>query len=117
MKQAPLYTVAALLSLELLVCATSQALGLRIVAFCDLLMIWATLRADDLQHVDLKSVKLSQLGPKFCLHKTKTSGPGRKVGELFAYISRSAGVSGFDWVSEGMRILSSEQLAAASLAA
>ena len=110
-KQAPLYTVAVMLSLELLVCTTSQALGLRFVAFCDLLMIWATLRADDLQHVDLKSVKLSQLGLKFCLRKTKTSGPGRKVGELFAYISRSAGLSGFDWISEGMRILSNEQLA------
>ena len=66
-KQAPLCTVAVLLSLELLVCATLQALGLRFVAFCDLLMIWATLRADDLQRVDLKSVKLSQLGLKFCL--------------------------------------------------
>ena len=109
-KQAPLYTVAIMLSLELLVCATSQALGLRFVAFCDLLMIWATLRADDLQHIDLKSVKLSQLGLKFCLRKTKTSGPGRKVGELFAYISRSSGLSGFDWLSEGMRLLSNDEL-------
>ncbi|CAE7378144.1 unnamed protein product, partial [Symbiodinium pilosum] len=52
---------------------------------------------------------LSQVGLKFCLRKTKTSGPGRKVGELFAYISRSAGLSGFDWLTEGMRLLANEQ--------
>ena len=83
-KQAPLYTIAIMLSMELLLCATSQALGLRFAAFCGLLMTWSTLRADDLQHVEIKSVRLSQVGLKFCLRKTKTSGPGRKVGELFA---------------------------------
>ena len=95
-RQAPLYTIAIMLSMELLLCTTSQPLGLRFVAFCGLLMTWSTSRADDLQHVDLKSVRLSQAGLKFCLRKTKTSGPGRKVGELFAYVSRSAGLSGFD---------------------
>ena len=108
-RQAPLYTIAIMLSMELLLCTTSQAQGLRFVAFCGLLMTWSTLRADDLQHVDIKSVRLSQVGLKFCLRKTKTSGPGRKVGELFAYISRSAGLSGFDWLTEGMRLLASEQ--------
>ena len=108
-KQAPLYTIAIMLSMELLLCTTSQAQGLRFVAFCGLLMTWLTLRADDLQHVEIKSVRLSQVGLKFCLRKTKTSGPGRKVGELFAYISRSAGLSGFDWLAEGMRLLANEQ--------
>ena len=72
-RQAPLSTIAIMLSMELLLCATSQPLGLRFVAFCGLLMTWSTLRADDLQHVDLKSVRLSQVGLKFCLRKTKTS--------------------------------------------
>ena len=35
--KAPLYTIAIMLSMELLLCMTSQAQGLRFVAFCGLL--------------------------------------------------------------------------------
>ena len=109
-KPAPMLPVAVLLACELVVCRPSYALGMRFTAFILLLMCWASLRADDVQNIDPSSVRLSQVGLRFVLSKTKTSGPGRKVGELHGFVSRVACLSGFDWILEGHKLLSAEAL-------
>ncbi|OLP89616.1 hypothetical protein AK812_SmicGene28909 [Symbiodinium microadriaticum] len=85
-------------------------LGLRFTAFTLLLMIWASLRCDDVQNIDPESLKLSQVGLRFVLKKTKTSGPGRKVGELHAFVARTVGLNGYDWLGEGYKLLSASAL-------
>ena len=107
-KQAPMYTVAILLACELVVRKSSIAVGYRLMAFFLLVMIWGTLRADDVQNIDPSSLQLSQVGLRFVLGRTKTSGPGRRVGTLPGFVSRTTGISGLDWMGEGMRILRSE---------
>ena len=104
-RQAPMYTVAILLACELVVRKSSIAVGYRLMSFILLLMVWCTLRADDVQNIDPSSLQLSQVGLRFVLGRTKTSGPGRRVGTLPGFISRTTGISGLDWMAEGMRLL------------
>ena len=108
-KSAPMMTVSVILACELLVCSPSYPDGMRYMAFVLLIMIWASLRADDTQNIEPVSVRLSQIGLRFVLKRTKTSGAGRKVGELHAFISRVAGLSGYDWLLVGMRLHEHEE--------
>ena len=109
-KPAPMLPVAAFLVCEMVVCRPVYELGLRFTAFTLLLMTWASLRCDDVQNIDPESLKLSQVGLRFVLKKTKTSGPGRKVGELHAFVARTVGLSGYDWLGEGYKLLSASAL-------
>ena len=109
-KPAPLLPVSAMLACEMMVCRPVYELGLRFTAFVLLLMIWSSLRCDDVQNIDPSSLRLSQVGLRFVLRKTKTSGPGRKVGELHAFVSRIVSLSGFDWIGEGVKLLGAETL-------
>ncbi|CAE7858370.1 unnamed protein product, partial [Symbiodinium necroappetens] len=109
-KPAPLLPVSVLIACELVVCRPLYELGLRFMAFVLLIMVWASLRCDDTQNIDPASVKLSQMGLRFILRKTKTSGPGRKVGEMHAFVSRVACLSGFDWIGEGSKLLAASSL-------
>eukprot|EP00439_Symbiodinium_sp_Y106_P049919 s4618_g6.t1 len=107
-KQAPMYAVSIMLACELVVRKSSLPVGYRIMAFILLIMIWGTLRADDVQNIDPASLRLSGVGLRFTLGRTKTSGPGRRVGTLPGFISRTTGLSGLDWMSEGVRLLGTE---------
>ena len=109
-RQAPMFTVAVILAAELCVCKQTFPVGLRFYAFVLLLLIWATMRCDDIQGVDPSSFVLSQIGAKFIIRRTKTSGPGKAVGNLFGYIGRGVGLTGYDWLSEGQRLLRAEVL-------
>ena len=110
-KPAPLLPLSAVLACEMVVCRPVYEIGLRFTAFVLLLMIWSSLRCDDVQNIDPSSIKLSQVGLRYVLRKTKTSGPGRKVGELHAFVSRIISLSGFDWIAEGVKLLGAETLA------
>ena len=102
--------MAVILAAELCVCKQTFPVGLRFYAFVLLLLIWATMRCDDIQGVDPSSFVLSQIGAKFIIRRTKTSGPGKAVGNLFGYIGRGVGLTGYDWLSEGQRLLRAEVL-------
>ena len=104
-KIAPHLPIAVLLAAELLVGANVKPIGLRFTAFAFLLMAWATLRADDLQHVDPSSLMLSQLGLRLTLKRTKTTGPGKSIGDMTAFIARGASISGVDWLRIGWELL------------
>eukprot|EP00439_Symbiodinium_sp_Y106_P030148 s8853_g3.t1 len=107
-KQAPLYTVAILLSAELTLMRLSAPAGLRFACFMLLIMIWGCLRCDDLQGISPESITLSQLGLKFTLSRTKTSGPGKRVGQLQGFILRSISLSGYDWLAAGVNLLQTD---------
>ena len=110
-KVAQLMTVAMLLSSELLVCrGTSEPLGKRFYAFVLLLMHWSALRCDDLQFIAPESITLSQLGLRATLSRTKTSGPGKKVSVLQAFVMRGISLTGYDWLKEGYNMLHSGEL-------
>ncbi|CAE7351322.1 unnamed protein product [Symbiodinium sp. CCMP2592] len=109
-KQAPMFPVIVLIACELVVCNTSADTWSRFYAFVVLLQVWATLRVDDLQNINPASITLSQLGLKMTLDRTKTSGAGKHVGRLQAFVMRGISLSGFDWIGHGYRLVNSEAL-------
>ena len=100
-----MFTVATLISLEVTLVRATAAEGLRFACFMVLIMVWSALRCDDLQCVDPASLTLSQLGLKFTLPRSKTSGPGKKLGTLQGFVLRTVSSSGYDWISAGMSLL------------
>ena len=103
-KSAPLYTVAMVISAELLV-VDERANGVaRILAFVFLMMIWCALRTDDALWIDRSRLYLSDIGLRGVLMRSKTSGAGRRVRELPIFIVRTASLSGHDWLRVGMEI-------------
>eukprot|EP00439_Symbiodinium_sp_Y106_P019494 s9822_g2.t1 len=107
-KQAEMVTVAMVLSAEVLLVKVGTPPGLRFGCFIFLLMCWGTLRCDDVQGIDPASIALSQLGMKFVLTRTKTSGPGKRVGLLHGYLLRSISLSGYDWILHSCKLLQSD---------
>eukprot|EP00439_Symbiodinium_sp_Y106_P079138 s1678_g17.t2 len=96
------YTVAMIIAAELVVMDPRHTIVNRVFAFVLLLMVWAALRVDDVQWIRRASLALSELGLRAILGRTKTSGPGRKMGELPIFVHRRASFSGVDWLSEGL---------------
>ena len=58
-RQAPMFTIAILMSLEMTLARTNTDSGLRFACFMVLLMVWGALRCDDLQSIDPASVSFS----------------------------------------------------------
>ena len=108
-RKAPQFTVAILLALEMTLARTTVESGLRYACFMVLIMIWSALRCDDLQNIDSASVTLSQLGLKFNILRTKTSGPGKKQGTLQGFVLRGVSLSGYDWLAAGTALLQSDE--------
>ena len=108
-KKAPGYTVKMLISLELFVVGNSGSF-FRLVAFCKLLKLWGCLRFNDLQGINPGKVVFSREGIRLVMERSKTTGPGKRTGDMMVFISRTAGFSGADWQSTGMSLLKSESL-------
>ncbi|CAE7495014.1 unnamed protein product [Symbiodinium natans] len=103
-KSAQPYTVAMIIGAELMVMDPGLTVVNRVFAFILLVMVWAALRVDDVQWIKRDSLALSELGLRAVLSRTKTSGPGRKMGELPIFVHRRASWSGVDWLSEGLSL-------------
>jgi hypothetical protein len=108
-KKAPGFTVKMLISLEVFVAGESCSF-LRLVAFCKLLKVWGCLRYDDLQGIKPSKVVHSREGLRLLMERSKTTGPGKRTGEMYVFIHRLAGYSGIDWQLEGMKLLKSDAL-------
>jgi len=76
-KPAEQYTVAMLLSLELTVVDTTLPLLTRALAWIVLVMVWGSMRCDDMQSALPHCTTLSNYGLRAVLAKTKTSGPDK----------------------------------------
>eukprot|EP00435_Cladocopium_sp_Y103_P036749 s3393_g9.t1 len=88
-KPAEMYTVAMLVSLEILVCVEDEFIFKRALAWVILVMVWGALRCDDVQSVLPHRSMLSNFGLKLVLGKTKTSGPDKPQKEVMAHIYRT----------------------------
>ena len=98
-KQAPMYTVSIILACELSVRKSSLPVGYRAMAFI-LIMIWGTLRADDVQNIDPASLRLSGVGLRFTLGRASFLGPTKSV-----FVSLEGGVGGIVDISVRLNLL------------
>lgn len=103
-KSAPLYTVAMVISAELMVADVNASDTARILAFVFLVMVWCALRTDDVLWIDRSRLYLSDIGLRGVLMRSKTSGAGRRVRELPIFIVRTTSLSGQDWLQIGLEL-------------
>ena len=80
----------------------------QLIAWVSLLMVWTTLRADDVQWIDPSRMHLDGICLKVVLTRTKTTGAGRRAVEVPAFVARDASISGEDWLGRGWDLFCSE---------
>ena len=100
--QAPMLTVAIVVGLEVYATLETAPAYERAIAFVALLMVYCSLRADDVQGLDAASLEVTSSGLRARLTHTKTTGPGKRIKEVIIHVHRSAGLSGHDWIKAGM---------------
>ena len=82
------YTVAVMIALELTVCNIECDFYRRVVAWIMLVASWACMRVDDVQRVAPEALRLSSRGFSMKMARTKTTGPGKLHGQIFAFVRR-----------------------------
>ncbi|CAE7632161.1 unnamed protein product [Symbiodinium sp. CCMP2592] len=103
-QQAPMITVAMIISLELHISREDEPEYARAMAFVALLAVYGSMRMDDLQGMLPATMRLTAQGFKATLGRTKTTGADRRNKEVSVFIHRQAGLSGFDWLGEGFAL-------------
>lgn len=103
-RRAPRLFVMMMEALEWMVVNAELPLFVRYTAWVKLLKIWATLRHDDLCHVEANKVYLTFAGLSGVLSRTKTTGPGKRVRSLPFFVSHSAWVRHADWLGTGFSV-------------
>ena len=103
-RTAPLFTVATIMSAELTVANEDETVVTRLLAWSLLIMVWGSLRTDDLLWLDRSRCRLSELGWKGVLLRSKTSGAGRRVKELPVFVQRMVSLTGTDWLQLGQSL-------------
>eukprot|EP00973_Karenia_brevis_P034442 4751014-Karenia_brevis.AAC.1 len=73
-----------------------------------LLRIWAGLRADHVQGIMPKLMRMTATGLVVQLDRTKTSGPGRKIRWMTVYVSLGAYLTDPTWLKTGFDLWQSE---------
>ena len=81
----------------------------RIYAWWKLVRVRGCMRYDDILHVDPKTITEDRDSVCFTLASTKTTGAGRRVEIVFAYVSRKASLRHGDWLEVGWKLM--EQVA------
>ena len=76
----------------------------RAYAWYRLVKIWAGLRFDDTKGTPNRSMELKETHLLGVIHKSKTSGPGKRVLLLPFYVSKESWVSRHNWLSVGWKI-------------
>ncbi|CAE6914886.1 PARP6, partial [Symbiodinium sp. CCMP2456] len=95
---ASMFTVAILVSLELLVCLAAAPQYLRALAFICLLSVWSSLRADDIQGLLPQTMHLDERGLSIDLARSKTTGPDKRVKSIKIFVDRQISLTGQDWL-------------------
>ena len=103
-QQAPMMTVAMIVSLELHVGREDEPEYFRAIAFVALLAVYGSMRMDDLQGILPVTMRLTAQGFRATLGRTKTTGADRRNKEVSVFVHRQAGLSGFDWLGVGFEI-------------
>ena len=102
------YTVAVIISLELFVMDESKDFYKRVIAWAMLVCCWCCMRVDDLQSVLPETLRISTRGMTMRMNRTKTTGAGKIHGHVHAFIERSVGFTGNDWLEEGFNLMRHE---------
>ena len=103
-RQAPMLTVAVVVALEVYTTMVTVPAYERAIAFVALLMVYCSLRADDVQGMDPASLEITSSGMRARLTHTKTTGPGKRIKEVIIHVHRNAGLSGHDWIKAGLEL-------------
>jgi hypothetical protein len=107
-RRAPQYLIVMILSLELFVCS-ERPRYIRAVAWIKLVKVWASLRSDDVQGIDVRRLTLNTVCLRGVLAQTKTTGAGKKTWVVPIFVYRQASFSGHDWVKTGFDLWSSAE--------
>ena len=109
-KSAEMYTIAMLLALELVIGDESQQVFSRALAWVTLVMIWGSMRCDDVQCALPHRTTLSNYGLRMVLGKSKTSGPDKVQKEVSVHVFRTVSLTGIDWLGIGYRLWDADPL-------
>ena len=108
-KPAEMFTVAMVISLELVVADETGGLFQRALSWIFLCMVWGAMRCDDVQAILPHRTSLSNYGLRLVLGKSKTTGPDKMQKEVAVHVHRTASLTGEDWLRIGFEIWESEQ--------
>ena len=100
-RKAPHYPVSIVAAFEDQVCNVKMPEYNRIDAWWKFVRVWWCVRSDNILHVDLKTITKDGDSVCFRLASTKTTGAGRRVETIFAYVSRKASLRHGDWREVG----------------
>lgn len=103
--QAPRFPAIVIVSLEIFVCSEGNSDFLRFCAFCLLMLIWGTLRFDDVQHLCPRCLRIVDDALVGQLKQTKTTGPGKRVPSLQLVVGLFATLTNLGWVRAGLAIM------------
>lgn len=103
-RQAKLMPVMLIASMERLV--TDEAASNYVRAYCwyRLVKVWSGMRFNDTQGVPASSMYLSGEGLAGEIHKSKTSGAGKKLGILHVHVSTHAWLRDSNWLKTGWNL-------------
>lgn len=74
-----MFTTAILVALEIFVCIVELPAYLNALGFVGLLMVWGSLRADDVQGLLPQTMELDERGFSIDLARSKTTGPDKRT--------------------------------------
>ena len=103
-RQAVPFPLVLIISLELAVGDSSLPRYLRALAWCRLLKLWTSSRADDLQGASFDNMVITAEGLRGYADRTKTSGAGRRVRFLPFFIARESWLVNKRWLDQGFDI-------------
>ncbi|CAE7357217.1 unnamed protein product [Symbiodinium sp. CCMP2592] len=98
---ASMLTVAIILACEIFVCTPGEPSYLRALGFVCLLMVWGSLRADDVQGLLPQTMLLDERGLSIDLARSKTTGPDKRTHTVKVFVERSISLTGHDWLKVG----------------
>ncbi|CAE7235547.1 unnamed protein product [Symbiodinium sp. CCMP2592] len=98
---ASMLTVAIVLACEIFVCTPGEPSYLRALGFVCLLMVWGSLRADDVQGLLPQTMLLDEPGLSIDLARSKTTGPDKRTHTVKVFVERSISLTGHDWLKVG----------------
>jgi len=98
---ASMFTTAILVSLEIFICTRGLPAYLRALGFVCLLMVWGSLRADDVQGLLPQTMTLDERGLSIELARSKTTGPDKRTHTVKVFVERHVSLTGHDWLKCG----------------
>jgi len=108
-RKAPPLLLTMLVSLEMLVVNTSAPTYTRVYGWCKLLRHWMALRWSDTLNMPPRMAMMTEAGLEVTITSTKTTGPGKKVSLLKAYVSKEAWLWEDGWLEVGWRLFAASQ--------